>query len=127
MLYADIFLLCISLLATFVIFNRFMFITIGVIRVPRLLLHFVYSSSLIKKPEHKQKVLVWYHNFRLATVFLFPIISVLVQLAIIFRMFCNKYGLESLRNKCYLRFGATMAGLIIIHTIIDVFIYRVVR
>ena len=51
--YADIFLLCLSLIATFVIFNRFMFITIGVIRIPRLILHMCYSYSFIKKPEHK--------------------------------------------------------------------------
>ena len=124
-LYIDIFLLCVHLLATFVIFNRFMFVTIGVIRIPRLGLHILHS--IVKKPEQKSRVLVWMHNFRLATVFLFPIGSVLVQLAIIFRMFCNKYGLESLRNHCYVRFGATMAGLILIHTLIDAFIYSIVR
>ena len=39
---ADIVLLCFHLLATFVIFNQYMFVSIGLIRLPRLALHFVH-------------------------------------------------------------------------------------
>ena len=71
--------------------------------------------------------MVWLHNFRLITLFAFPICSLLVQVAIIFRMFCNKYGFESQKNRCHVNFGATMAVLITLHTVIDAYLYCLVK
>ena len=88
-LIADLAILSMHLLAVFVIFNKYMFITIGIIRIPRLVLHLVQLKT--SNEERKAKLMVWLHNFRLISLIAFPICSVLVQLAIIFKMFCNKY------------------------------------
>ena len=42
-------------------------------------------------------------------------------------MFCNKYEIQQKKNKCYISFGATMAGLILLHTFIDTFIFFLIR
>ena len=124
-LYYDIALLSLHLLATFVIFNKYMFITIGWIRLPRIILYLL--ATKVKQEELRKKFVIFEHNFRLITVVAFPICSFLVQLAIIFKMFCNKFESETTRNNCFVSFGGTMTGLIVFHTLIDVFIFMIIR
>ena len=125
MVYLDIVLLALHLIATFVIFNKYMFITISWIRFPRLVMHLL--TKHLKKENFRKRIEVWEYNFRLLTVIAFPICSLLIQLAIIFKMFCNKFEVEKKRNNCYLSFGPTMLFLIIIHTVLDVFIFSIIK
>ena len=90
--------LCAHLLATFVIYNYLMFITIALIRVPRLILHVIQAHS--KSPDLKNRMMAWIYNFRLWSLIAFPITSLIVQYVIIFKQFCTYYKLENKKNHC---------------------------
>ena len=72
--------------------------------------------------------MVWTHNFRLGTLIAFPAVSLIVQYVVIFKQICTYYKLDTDKtNRCHLHIGASMAGLIVLHTIIDAFAYCLVR
>jgi hypothetical protein len=110
-------------MAAFVLYNKLMLITVGVCRLPRLLMVLIISLFFSKFEGKDRKKWYWYENLvRLVTTCLMPVLAFIFQLVYMIGEFCPRHPSPANEEKCNVNYGATMGSIILVYTCVDVWL-----
>ena len=115
-------LLLVHLSAIYVINSLIMLVAIGLIRLPRLAFALCACDCCQKTEEKKNTFTRREYGVRLVTTIMFPIISLIIQSAVMFLLFCSQFENQLQRSTCHFRYSITLGSLIFANTILDIYL-----
>ena len=119
----EIALLVLHKMACFVLYNGLMLVTIGVCRVPRLIMTLVILIFLNRiETESKKKWYKYENVLRLVTCCMMPFFSIGIQTDAMLNKFCSLHPSPLNQEKCHLNYGVTLGVLILVNIAIDVYL-----